>query len=166
MHLPFSGRCFFFGKVLVRFPFGQIALSDLLVEVLRESRGCTSESSLNLRLISFFSADSTMEDNSEQLEKLVQKFVIASGPDNRPTHEAGVEELQRMAALRYVARRYILALLFIESYWSLPSRFARLSGSFRQLLCCTLLSWYHMACPNDAFQKASFGKGKSEATDD
>jgi hypothetical protein len=56
-----------------------------------------------------------MEDTSEQLDKLVQKFVLASGPGNRPTHEAGVEELQRMAALRHVARCYILALLFIQS---------------------------------------------------
>jgi len=75
--------------------------------------------------IFFFVAGSTsfasvlpMEDTSEQLEKLVQKFVLASGPGNRPAHEAGVEELQRMAALRYVARCYILAFLFIQANWT------------------------------------------------
>ena len=72
---------------------------------------------LGVEAVFLFFFAKTMEDNSEQLEKLVQKFVLASGPGNRPTHEAGVEELQRMAALRYVARCYILALLFIQSNW-------------------------------------------------
>jgi len=43
-----------------------------------------------------------MVDPSEQLEHLVRQYVLAPRPGEKPGMVAGAEELQRMAALRYV----------------------------------------------------------------